>query len=469
MTTRHVRTLGLAALLLVAACDEVTPPDALPPSIDAQLRQSLRQWNVVPIGPMPGQSPALVALGQALMFDKILSGNRDIACATCHQPSEHTTDGLSLAVGTGGTGLGPSRTLGAGRQFVPRNAPSLLNTGLGLFYVFWDGRIARFGTGSGAFQTPAGTALPPGLPNVLAAQAMFPVTNRREMRGEPGDLDVFGNPNELAQFGDSQWVEMWHAVMQRLLAIPEYVTLFNAAFPGTATNQLGFQDAATALAAFQMAAATKTNSPFDRYLARDDAALSVEAKRGALIFFGTSGTPGIPAPPNSQARCATCHSGPFLGGGEFANTGVPQLGPGVGAGAPLDLGRGELIDNNPFYRFTFRVTPLRNVELTAPYFHDGVYPTLEAVVRHYNDVSRALRGFDVSQLAPAVRDQYHGDAATLDTILATLDFRVRTPLNLTDGEIADLVAFLKSLTDPAARDLSALVPPRVPSGLPVQE
>jgi cytochrome c peroxidase len=138
-------------------------------------------------------------------------------------------------------------------------------------------------------------------------------------------------------------------------------------------------------------------------------------------------------------------------------------------GAPLDLGRGELIDNNPFYRFAFRVTPLRNVELTAPYFHDGVYPTLEAVVRHYNDVSRALRGFDVSQLAPAVRDQYHGDAATLDTILATLDFRVRTPLNLTDGDIADLVAFLKSLTDPAARDLSALVPPRVPSGLPVQE
>ena len=460
MTTRHVRTLGLAALVLAAACDEVTPPEGLPPSIDAQLRQSLQQWQVLSIGAMPEQSPALVALGQALMFDKVLSGNRDIACATCHQPSEHATDGLPLAVGTGGTGLGPSRTLGPGRQFVPRNAPSLLNTGLGLVYVFWDGRISRFGPGSGGFQTPAGTALPSGLPNVLAAQAMFPVTNRREMRGEPGDLDVFGNPNELAQFGDSQWVEMWHAVMQRLLAIPEYVTLFNAAFPGTATSQLGFEDAATAIAAFQMAALTKTNSAFDRYLARDDAALSVEAKRGALLFFGT---------PNAarQASCASCHNGPFLGGRDFANTGAPQLGPGVGAGAPLDLGRGELIDVNPFYRFTFRVTPLRNVELTAPYFHDGVYPTLDAVVRHYSDIPKALRGFDVSQLAPAVRDQYHGDAATLDSILARLDFRVLTPLDLTDGEVADLVAFLKSLTDPAARDLSALVPARVPSGLPV--
>jgi len=466
--TRHVRILGLAAFVLAAACDEMTPPEGLPPTLDAQLRQSLQGWNVIPIGAMPAQDPALVALGRALMFDKILSGNRDIACATCHQPSEHLADGLSLAIGTGGTGLGPSRTLGPGRQFVPRNAPSLLNAGLGLFYVFWDGRIARFGPGSGGFQTPAGTALPLGLPNVLAAQAMFPVTNRREMRGEPGDLDVFGNPNELAQIGDSQWVEIWQAVTRRLLAIPEYVTLFNAAFPGTPTSQLGFQHAATALAAFQMAAVTKTDSPFDRYLAHNDAALSVEAKRGALLFFGSVGSQGGPGRLGRLAPCASCHNGPFLGGQDFANTGAPQLGPGVGAGAPLDLGRGEVIDNE-FYRFAFRVTPLRNVELTAPYFHDGVYPTLEAVVRHYSDIPRALGGFDVSQLAPAVRDQYHGDAATLDSVIARLDFRVRTPLNLTDAEVAELVAFLKSLTDPAARDLGALVPTRVPSGLPVPE
>jgi cytochrome c peroxidase len=463
MMTRHVSMLGLAALVFAGACDEVTPPEGLPASIDAQLRESLRQWNVVPIGAIPAQDPALVVLGRALMFDKILSGNRDIACATCHQPAAHVTDGLSLAIGTGGTGLGSARTLGPGRQFVPRNAPSLLNTGLGLFYVFWDGRISSFGPGPSGFLTPAGSALPPGLPNIVAAQAMFPVTNRREMRGEPGDLDVFGNPNELAQLGDSQWVEIWRAVMRRLLAIPEYVTLFNAAFPGTPTSQLGFQHAATAIAAFQMEAVTKTNSPFDRYLARDDAALSVEAKRGAVVFFGQSGG-GNP----SAARCASCHNGPLLGGRDFANTGAPQLGPGVGAAAPLDFGRGEFI-NNEFYRFTFRVTPLRNVELTAPYFHDGVYPTLEAVVRHYSDVARALGEFDVSQLAPAVRGQYHGDAATLDAIMATLDFRVRTPMNFTNAEVAQLVAFLRSLTDPAARDLGALVPTRVPSGLPVQE
>src|SRR5258705_4860615 len=211
MMTRHVRTLGLAAFVLVAACDEVTPPEGLPPSVDAQVRQSLRQWNVVRIGEMPVQDPALVALGQVLMFDKILSGNRDIACATCHQPSEHVADGLSLAIGTGGTGLGPSRTLGPGRQFVPRNAPSLLNAGLGLFYVFWDGRISKFGPGPGGFTTPAGTALPADLPNVLAAQAVGPVTNRRAKQGERGGPDRPRNANEHGHFGGNRVAELSRA------------------------------------------------------------------------------------------------------------------------------------------------------------------------------------------------------------------------------------------------------------------
>ncbi len=75
----------------------------------------------------------------------------------------------------------------------------------------------------------------------------------------------------------------------------------------------------------------------------------------------------------TRAGCVTCHKGPFLGGQSFSNSGAPQLGPGVGRGAPLDLGRGEL-PNNEGYRFAFRVPPLRNVELTAPYFHDGADP-----------------------------------------------------------------------------------------------
>ncbi len=455
--TRTVRTLCFGLLALAAGCDGLTPPETLPPPVDTQLRQTLSRWGAIPIGPMPAQDPALVALGQALMFDKILSGNRDIACATCHLPAQHAADGLSLSIGTGGTGLGPSRTLGTGREFVPRSAPSLLNAGLGLPYLFWDGRISGFGPfvegGPGQFSTPAGSLLPP-VPNILAAQAMFPVVNRREMRGEAGDRDVFGNPNELAQLGDSQFVEIWQAVMRRLVAIPEYVAMFSAAFPGTPAGRLGFQHAATAIAAFQMQALTKTDSPFDRYLNRDDAALTVEQKRGALLFFG-------------KAQCSSCHSGPFLGGQGFANAGVPQLGPGTGDEAPLDLGRGGVKDNE-FYRFAFRIAPLRNVELTAPYMHDGAFPTLEAVLRHYNDVPLELRAYDVSQLAPELRDTYHGSEATIAAVLETLDFRLRVPLKLTEDELRDLSLFLKSLTDPSVRDLSSLVPARVPSGLAVQ-
>ncbi|MGH7615187.1 MAG: cytochrome-c peroxidase [Gemmatimonadales bacterium] len=449
--TRHVvRTLCVGLLVASAGCVETDRTFPQPPSLDAELRQSLQQWGIVAINPQPAQDPSLVVLGQALFFDKELSGNRDIACATCHNPPTAMGDGQSLAVGTGGTGIGPARTLGPGRQFVPRNAPTLMNVALGLSYAFWDGRVSGF---SGFFQTPADTALPAGLPNILAAQAMFPVTNRTEMRGEPGDTDVFGNPNELAQYTDSQWADIWRAVMLRLLAFQAYKAKFAAAFPAVPVNQLGFQHAAIAIAAFETQALTKIDTPFDRYLRRNDDAMSQEEKRGALLFFG-------------KATCSSCHNGPQLGAGNFVNVGVPQIGPGVGPELPLDLGRGAL-PNNEFYRFAFRVAPLRNVELTAPYFHDGAYPTLDAVVQHYNDVRLALPGYDTTQLTPDVLATYHGDPVTIASVLERLDFRLQQPLKLTETERSELVAFLKALTDPSARNLSALVPSAVPSGLPV--
>src|SRR5207245_9699338 len=120
----------------------------------------------------------------------------------------------------------------------------------------------------------------------------------------------------------------------------------------------------------------------------------------------------------SSDVCSSDLNGPFLGGQGFSNAGVPQIGPGTGAAAPLDLGRGG-IKGNDFYKFAFRIAPLRNVELTAPYMHDGAFATLEAVVRHYNDVPLALRTYDVSQLAPELRAAFHGDATTIDTVLAT--------------------------------------------------
>lgn len=449
---RAALLFGFVSLVSLGCDGRITDSEPPVPGADALLRQNLATWSIIPVGDMPSQAPALVALGRALFFDKILSGNRDIACSSCHQPARSLGDGLSLAVGTGATGLGTSRAPGSGRTFAVRHAPSLLNSGLGMFYMFWDGRLTRFGHVLGSQLDPT---LLPASSNALVTQAMLTVLNRLEMRGNAGDTDAFGNTNELAQLGDHQPQAVWQAIMRRLTANPEYVELFKAAFPARPANQLIFEDAARALAAFQMQAFTTTNSPFDRYLGRDNAALTAEQKRGATLFFG-------------KARCATCHNGPFLGGQGFANTGVPQIGPGASRQPPLDLGQGEFQDHD-FYRFAFRIAPLRNIELTGPYMHNGAYPTLEAVVNHYNDVPHALRTYDVSQLTPALRELHHGDDATVSSVLATVDSRVRQPLELTEDEKHDLVVFLKSLTDPAARDLSALVPLRVPSGLPVEQ
>lgn len=456
-----VRIGGLLSLLsIMVGCHERRSASEPPfePSLDVQLRELLRTWGLVlPITEIPAQNPAMVDLGRALFFDKALSGNRDVSCATCHDPATHAGDGMSLAVGTGGVGSGSSRLPGPGRQFVPRNAPSLLNQALLFPYVFWDGRLVEFNTRQ---DTSLGVTFPSGLSGIVAKQAMLPVLNRTEMRGHRGDVDRFGNLNELAEFPDNASAEVWAAVMLRLLSIDDYVTKFTAAFPATPTTQLGFQHAANAIAVFALDAFTKTGSSFDRFLRGESRAMSDEAKRGAMLFFG-------------RAQCAQCHSGPLLGGQQFANVGVPQLGPGVGRAAPLDKGRGELFTVAPNqrgpYDFAFRVPALRNVELSAPYMHNGAYPTLETVVRHYSNADSALRSYDVSQLDASLRGTYHGDQATISAISQTMDFRVRQGIRMTPLEQTEMVAFLKSLTDPAARDLSAIAPVAVPSGLPVRE
>jgi cytochrome c peroxidase len=139
----------------------------------------------------------------------------------------------------------------------------------------------------------------------------------------------------------------------------------------------------------------------------------------------------------------------------------------VGAAAPLDRGL-DVPRVGQTQRFIFRVPPLRNVELSAPYMHAGAYATLGAVVRHYSSVERAVRSYDASQLDPALRSMYHGDPATIDALLGALDPRLRVPFDFSEEETRQVVAFLQSLTDPAARDLSALAPPSVPSGLPLR-
>jgi cytochrome c peroxidase len=321
--------------------------------------------------------------------------------------------------------------------------------------MFWDGRVS--GTAATGFSTPAGASLPAGLNNALAAQAMMPVTSRAEMRGIAGDMAVDLSLNELAMLDDTAFTAIWQGIMQRVLSYPAYVTKFNTAYSLVPTNQLGFQHAANAIAAFEVATWTKVNTPFDHYLAGDDAALSEAAKRGGLLFYG-------------RAICSSCHSGSLFTNQQFVNIGVPQLGPGMTTGtspeAPLDFGHGR-VSGNASERFQFRVPPLRNVELTAPYMHDGAYTTLAAAVKHYRNPPGAQDGYDVTQLPANLQGRVLLDPATKAAVLSTLDVRMQAPISLSDAEVQDIVEFLKSLTDPTALDQSAEVPATVPSGLPV--
>ncbi|MBI3786428.1 MAG: cytochrome-c peroxidase [Deltaproteobacteria bacterium] len=449
---RASRTLTLgAALVLVGGCGGGVSDSS---TADASLHSVMRSAHITPLEVGSKPAVAKVELGRALMFDKLLSGNRDISCATCHHPLLHMGDGLPVSIGTGGAGLGPARVRGAGRNLIPRNAPEVFDRGAPLWTsMFWDSRVT--GSPAAGFSTPAHAALPAGLESILAAQAMFPVTSRDEMRGARGDVDVLGQPNEVAALADNDFTGIWAALMQRVLAIPEYVTLFNMSFPDVASGQLGFQHAANAIAAFEVDACTLLDSAWDRYVAGDANALSENAKQGAMLFFGKAG-------------CSDCHSGNLFTDQQHHDIAIPQLGPGKGSEAPLDYGRGRET-GLAADRYKFRTPPLRNVAVTGPWMHDGAYATLEGAVRHHLDPATSLRNYNVMQNAPALVSTYQGDPITLAAILANLDPLTAKPRSLADAEVNDLLTFLEALTAPDAMDMSKAIPDSVPSGLPVRD
>ncbi len=395
---------------------------------------------------------AKVALGRMLFFDKLLSGNKDLSCATCHHPGLKSGDNLALAIGVGGNGLGEFREMGEGRDRIPRNSPEIFNRGSTEWHsMFWDGRVATTGNG---FSSPADEKLPDGLENILAVQAMFPVTSRDEMRGEIGDKDLYGEENELALISNAMPQSIWFALMQRILKYEKYQDLFKAAYPTKSQDQLGFQHAANAIAAFEIAAFTFVDSPWDQYLGGRQGALTAAAKRGALLFFG-------------KADCGSCHSGNLLTDQQFHNIGVPQFGPGKDRAAPLDAGRFAETGADGD-RFAFRTPPLRNVALTGPWMHNGAYDRLEDAVKHHLDPTNSLVEFDVTRLPQELQTTYKDDPQVRKKLLSNLDPRVADPKHLTAPEFDDLMAFMYALTDSSALELNSWIPLQVPSGLPVE-
>lgn len=310
---------------------------------------------------------AKIELGRKLFFDARLSADGRISCASCHDPKLAFTDGRAVAEGI------------AGRRGA-RNSPSLLNA---MFNTgqFWDGRV-----------------------DALEDQAVQPLVNPLEM-------------------GNGAYDE----VVNRLRAIPEYRVEFRSVFGAEVKIEL----IGKAISAYERTLVSG-DAPFDRFVAGDQTAISEAARRGFALFRG-------------RARCSRCHTFndalPFFTDFNYHNTGVAMNHPNFDklsrqAYAAIESDKAkELIDAlakqeggqemgrvlityQVFDIGSYRTPSLRNIALTAPYFHDGSAKTLADVVRFYNEGGRQNinREWDLNALA------------------------------LTEDEQRDLAAFLGSLT-----------------------
>lgn len=397
-----------------------------------------------------------VRLGQLLFYDPILSGNKTVSCATCHHPKFATADGVSLGLGDGGIGLGPDRKIDPNNhpeQRIPRNAPALFNLGASEFSVlFHDGRLEADANEKGGFRTPLGDDMEGGFDSVLSAQTMFPVLSPDEMAGHYSENDVaqavrqgfFTGPNGA-----------WDILSQRIEALPEYRTQFDAVIG--AEKNIHFADISNAIAAFMAFEWRADDSPFDRRL-KGEAALSTQQETGMALFYGDAG-------------CATCHSGQFQTDHGFHAIAMPQIGPGKAARFERhqkDEGRMR-VTGVAADAYAFRTPSLRNVTHTAPYGHAGAYATLDAVIKHHANPKTTMQTYDPSQV---ILPTFSGlndfailnDARQMQDIMSA---RTIKPVELSQQNVDDLIAFLGALSDETSIKGRLGIPDSVPSGLPI--
>lgn len=450
--------LQLTAASLWLACSDCpkVPPNHEPSTpchahaerrkkLEQQLDQLIAKEGLQPLASPPTVRKSLRDLGRSLNFDPILSGNRNISCASCHHPSLGSGDGRHLPLGTGAQGLGALRW---GGDIAPRNAPALFNLH-GYETMFWDSRIDQ---SEGQIFTPANAQITPEMWEtmefgIVSAQAMFPVTSHVEMRGQSGKNGEKGE-NSIADAKNE--TEVWERLTARVLDIPAYRRALAAAYPGQ--RDFTFAHIANALAAFQIDAYAKINTPWQRYLQGDKRALSNRQIQGALTFF--------------ESGCANCHKGPMFSDFALHNTGLAAVGPGKGKGESglEDWGRmnitGEASDKH-----RFRTAPLINVELSAPYGHAGQFATLRGYIEHYLDPVNQLMTYDtfhhIGMSEPLLWFFQQPDNAEVARSIDPAVFELSTP------DVDELMHFLSALTDPSAKDLNDLIPKSVPSGLKI--
>ena len=403
-------------------------------------------------------SADLVQLGWHLFYDPILSGNRDVACATCHHPEFGTSDGVSLGLGAKARGLGPARKANPvtpPEQRMPRNSPALWNLGAAEFTrMFHDGRIEVDESRPSGLRTPLEEDMVTGFASLLSAQNMFPVLSPDEMAGHYSENEIAQAVRQGRLTGTGG---AWDLIAARIRNIPDYADRFIALKDDVDTPaQITFPHISNAIAAFVAVEFRSDTSPFDAYL-RGEGALPDTALRGMGLFYG-------------RATCASCHSGPFQTDHGFHARGVPQLGPGKAArfeSHKRDTGRMRVTGRHED-AFAFRTPSLRNIAHTAPYGHAGSHATMAGFIRDHADPVAALARYDRNQVILPVLDVQDWQIMDDPAEKAAIAQAVSTlPITLSDADIVDLGAFLETLSDPQALAGRLGVPDDVPSGLEV--
>ncbi|MEM7313710.1 MAG: cytochrome c peroxidase, partial [Planctomycetota bacterium] len=331
----------------------------------------------LPKVPVPADNPITpekVELGKLLFFDDRLSGDVGTSCASCHDPRLGWGDGNALSRGYAGT-----------QHW--RNSQTIVNSAY-LSKLFWAGESTS-----------------------LEAQAQSAIT---------------GN---LAGNGDTVMIE------ERLAQIPEYVELFKKAF---GAQRPTFDHVLKSIATFERVETISKDSPFDEFLDGDEEALEEGALRGKALFEG-------------KANCIRCHNGSLMSDEKYHAIGVPENSlfeedplrqislryQHYIRGVPESVYRNAKTDLGLYYTTKrkadigrFRTPPLRHLEYTAPYMHNGAFETLEEVIEFYNEGG--------------------GDHPNKSRLLE--------PLNLTEDEQFDLLEFLESLSGDEIR----MTPPELP-------
>ena len=278
------------------------------------------------------QSPAKIALGEALFADPRLSATGRYSCASCHEPARAFTDGRPVAVGAHGDAL-------------RRNAMPLANLAWSPAYTWADPSV-----------------------RTLEAQLLVPL-----MGEQPVEMGLKGREG---------------MVLDAFRHDPELRLAFDAAFPEVAGDAITLENVAKAIAAYERSLVS-AGSPFDRYVFADErGALDDDARAGMALFFSSrtrcaechagitfAGPPRTAKSPDVTAIYANTglYDVDDRGGYPAADQGLREM-----TGRAEDDGR-------------FRVPTLRNVAVTAPYMHDGSIATLREVIEHYDRGGRARR------------------------------------------------------------------------------